>query len=105
LLGAGAIVRPGRLGADKPSAAFSASDWLSLPNWPVSPFDVGNRAQLFVDNVLVRETERVTVTPHPAEKHPKNPLMRADRPWEGWMIALYGSVMYDQEDKIFKMWY
>jgi hypothetical protein len=54
------------------------------PNKPRSPFDVGSRAQLFIDQVLVRDTERVAFTLHPAEKHPKNPLVKADRPRERW---------------------
>jgi hypothetical protein len=70
-----------------------------------SPFDVGNRSQLFVDQVLVRSTENVAFTLHPAKKHPKNPLLQADQPWEGWRLEIYGSVLYDDQEGIFKMWY
>jgi hypothetical protein len=45
-------------------------------------FDVGSRSQLFVDHVLVRSSTNVAFTLHPARKHPKNPLVVADRPWE-----------------------
>jgi hypothetical protein len=69
------------------------------------PFDVGDRAQLFVDQFLVRDAEGVAFTLHPAKKHPGNPLMQADQPWEGGLIELYGSVLYDGEEKRFKMWY
>ena len=34
-------------------------------------------------------------TLHPAEKHPSNPVVRADRPWEGWRLEIYGNVIYD----------
>ncbi len=71
----------------------------------VSPFDVGDRAQLFVDKVLVRSAENVAFTLHPAEKHPDNPLLKAEKPWEGWRLEIYGSVLYDEDEKIFKMWY
>lgn len=71
----------------------------------VSPFDVGSRTQLFVDRVLVREARGVRFTPHPARKHPRGALVKADRPWEGWRICLFGSVIYDRDEKLFKMWY
>ena len=40
-----------------------------------------------------------------AENDPQNPLVRADRPWEGWRISIYGTVLYDQDEQRFKMWY
>ena len=38
-------------------------------------------------------------------KHPANPLVVADQPWEGWRIEIYGNVIFDREEQIFKMWY
>lgn len=70
-----------------------------------SPFETGSRPQLFVDRVLVRESRAAAFTLHPAEKHPANPLVAADKPWEGWRLELFGSVIYDAEEKLFKMWY
>src|SRR5579885_1329519 len=70
-----------------------------------SPFDVGTRAQLFADRVLVRETAGISFTLHPAGKHPLNPLVKADRPWEGWRLEIYGNVIYDRRERRFKMWY
>ena len=70
-----------------------------------SPVDVGSKAQLFIDRVLVRETRGVSFTLHPGEKHPQNPLIRADQPWEGWRLEIYGSVLFDEEEQVFKMWY
>ncbi len=69
------------------------------------PLNIGNRAQLFIDQTLVRSSSNVAFTLHPAHKHPQNPLVRADRPWEGWRISIYGSVLYDQDERCFKMWY
>jgi hypothetical protein len=70
-----------------------------------SPFDIGSRAQLFIDQTLVAESNRISYTLHAAQKHPANPLIKADRPWEGWRLEIYGNVLYDEEEKIFKMWY
>jgi hypothetical protein len=68
-------------------------------------FDVGNKSQLFIDHVLVREARGVSFTQHPARKHPQNPLLKADQPFEGWQVQLGGSVLYDEEERLFKMWY
>ena len=29
----------------------------------------------------------------------------ADQPWEGWRIEIYGNVIFDHEEQLFKMWY
>ncbi|MBP86652.1 MAG: hypothetical protein CMJ64_08050 [Planctomycetaceae bacterium] len=70
-----------------------------------STLDIKDRAQLFVDKVLVRETERVWFTQHQGKKHPANPVLKPTRPWEGWLTYVYGDVIYDREEQIFKMWY
>lgn len=70
-----------------------------------SPFDVGSRSQLFVDTVLVDATDGVAFTLHPARTHPENPILKADQPWEGWRVEIYGNVIYDEQEKLFKMWY
>ena len=75
------------------------------PLSPTGAFDVGNRAQLFVDRQIVHSTEGIAFTLHPARKHPLNPLLKADRPWEGWRINIYGTVLFDEEERLFKMWY
>ena len=72
---------------------------------PISPFDVGGRAQLFVDRVIVRSAVNVAFTMHPAHKHALNPLIKVDQPREGWRLALCGSAMYDEQEKLFKIWY
>jgi len=68
-------------------------------------FDVGDRAQLFIDKVLVEKADNVKFTLHQGTKHPENPLVVADKPWEGYITNIYGQVLYDEQDKIFKMWY
>ncbi len=70
-----------------------------------SPFDAGNRAQLFTDRVLVQASQRISFTLHQVRKHPLNPLWKADRPRDGWRPELFGSVIYDEHEKLFKMWY
>jgi hypothetical protein len=69
------------------------------------PVEIGSAAQLFVERSLVHSAEGVGFTLHPAEKHPANPLLKADQPWEGWRLGLYGNVLYDEGERLFKMWY
>jgi len=70
-----------------------------------SPFDIGSRSELFVDRSLVHDSQGVSFTLHPGKKHSQNPLVTADQPWEGWRLEIYGTVLYDEEENIFKMWY
>jgi hypothetical protein len=79
--------------------------WTPAPVEFSSPFNVADKTQLFVDQAIVRDTKRVSFTLHPATKHPANPLIKVDQPWESWRVLLYGSVLYDDDEKLFKMWY
>ncbi|MBN2308599.1 MAG: hypothetical protein JXR94_06480, partial [Candidatus Hydrogenedentes bacterium] len=72
---------------------------------PMSPFNVADRSQLFVDKTLVRDSDNVAFTLHPARRHPESPVVRAELPWEGWRLEIYGNVIYDAEEALFKMWY
>ena len=72
---------------------------------PISPMQIGTSAQLFIERSIVRDSERVWFTLHPGVKHPRNPVIRADRDWEGWRVKTYGNAIFDQEEKVFKMWY
>jgi hypothetical protein len=68
-------------------------------------FDVGSKSQMFIDRELVYDTQGLTFTQHQAKKYSKEPIFVADQPCEGWAIQLYGTVMYDADEKLFKMWY
>lgn len=59
--------------------------------------------RLFLDAMVVEESQGVERVFHSAEKHPANPIIVKDKPWEGWGPYLYGTVMWD-EGKL-KMWY
>ena len=78
---------------------------LSAADLPPSPVNIGSKTQLFVDQLLVRSSERISYQLHAGHKHPANPLLKADQPWEGWRLGLYGNVLYDEALKKFRMWY
>lgn len=106
MVGTGAALFPQAMRAGKAAQPQTPPQKpVPIPSGPASPFNVESRAQLFVDRVLVRETKGLAFTLHPAEKYPGNPLIKADRPWEGWRLEIFGNVLYDADEKIFKMWY
>ena len=44
---------------------------------------IGSYRQLFIDDFLIEETVNITRRICQVSKHPQNPIVRADRPWEG----------------------
>src|SRR5579885_474880 len=65
---------------------------------------IGDAPQLFVDFDHIESLENVVRTFHPAEKHPANPVLRKEHPWETDR-GTWGSVIYDPEERVFKAWY
>lgn len=59
--------------------------------------------ELFLDNQMIEVTPGVSRQLHPAKKHARNPVVRCDRWCDGEYIQPY-TTMYDEEDKLFKMW-
>jgi hypothetical protein len=78
---------------------------VAAANPQVSVVDVGSRAQLFVDQELVYESRGVSFTLHQARKVSPEPLVRADQPCEGPFLNAFGTVIYDADEELFKMWY
>ena len=58
---------------------------------------------LFFDDREVERREGLTRTVHHAQKHPGNPIMKAEPAWEGAMVP--STVLFDDEAGCFKMWY
>ena len=69
------------------------------------PIRLDDRVQLFVDDFLVERMDRVWRSLGRGGKVAGNPLIRSDRPWEGYLILQPGSVIYSPEKQIFEMWY
>ena len=70
-----------------------------------SPIRVGRAKQLFVDDAVIESTQDVERTLHAVRKHPQNPLIVPDKPWEGRSVLLYGGVIRDPGSKMLRMWY
>ncbi len=72
------------------------------------PLEIGSHSQLFIDDHIVESAVGVHRQLHRPTRHEGNPVLQADMPWEqgGNGVYLYGgTVMYDEEDRVFKMWY
>ncbi len=78
------------------------------PAWAVEtsgPVQLDQRVQLFIDDFLIERTERVWRTLNRSRKVRENPIIKPDRPWEGYLVLQPGSVIYDPNERQFQMWY
>jgi len=60
--------------------------------------------ELFLDEVSIAHMEGLRRTLHQPQRHPANPVVPADRPWEN-MASVYGTTIYDDAAGKFRMWY
>ncbi len=66
-----------------------------------------SRAILILDRQSVSEAEGVTFHLNPAKKHRENPVLApgAAHEWDGLQVTWPGTVLYDEEEKIYRCWY
>ncbi len=92
------------LGLLLPSPASANHGWWGWKNGYYRY--IGSQKQLFLDDFIVESTRDLTRSTHQATPYPGNPVMKPDQPWETSVgLGRYGSVLYDDEEKTFKMWY
>lgn len=71
-----------------------------------SPILVGGEKQLFVDDALIQSQSGLKRTLHGVKKHPKNPLITWDKPWEqAARYVLPFTVLRDADTKKLRLWY
>ena len=61
--------------------------------------------ELFLDDELISYTRNVRREIIQPEKHPQNPVLRREYPWEAAYNCAYGRVLFDDERGVFRMWY
>ena len=66
---------------------------------------VSNTKHLVLDSRVIDVTDGVRLILGKVEKDPHNPLFQADKPWENSLNNLYPNVIYDEQEKLFKLWY
>ncbi len=70
------------------------------------PFDISNgNRQLFLDDAVLQKIENARIEPGKVTKRPDNPILRRDKPWDASRCDLYGSVVYDQANKVIQLFY
>ncbi len=74
---------------------------VDVSNWPLQ---IDSSRQLFVDDELVASLAGVTRRINSPRKHPRNPLVVPDRPWEG-DDCFFQTVLRDERSGRFRMWY
>ena len=65
---------------------------------------IGAERQLFLDGHLIQWRDKLRRRVCPMRKHPDNPLIRPVGDWEPQGYATYGSVIYDEEQRLYKAW-
>jgi len=72
---------------------------------PAEAIDVSSHPQLFLDDFLIADTHNVQRVVRQPVRHPANPLITNDRPWEQRMMSVYGTVLYDDQARKYRCWY
>ena len=67
--------------------------------------DTQRERYLLLDSRIIEKTENVQLTVGTVHKDENNPLFKEDKPWEPRFDNPYCSIIYDEEEKIFKCWY
>ena len=73
-----------------------------MDDWPV---EVNQEHQLFLDDEVVAKKSGIKRVVQQAQKHPANPLVRPEHPWEDDLVLLYGTVLHDHVSRKWRMWY
>lgn len=60
---------------------------------------------LFLDDDEVQDRPGFSRVVQNPTRIRRDPVLVPDRPWEGHAVQLWGSVLYDREEGVFKMWY
>jgi hypothetical protein len=88
------------------STAAGSSDATASTNNQNSRNQAPRRSRhLLLDQRIVRSAINAKLKIGTIQKHSANPLFSEDKPWEKRFDNLYGNVIFDTEDKIYKCWY
>jgi hypothetical protein len=60
---------------------------------------------LMLDTRVIEQVENARLVLGAPVKEPRNPLLRSDQPWENATNNYYPNVLWDAEEKVWKLWY
>lgn len=63
------------------------------------------KKHLVLDSRVIVSASNARLVPGAVVKEPRNPLLHADQPWENALNNLYPNVLWDEQERIFKLWY
>ncbi len=69
-----------------------------------TPLQIGNETQLLLDDAIVEDRWRLTRALGAAIKHPRNPVLFPDKPWESGSTSSPW-IMWDEAVGRYRMWY
>jgi len=69
-----------------------------------APLLIGSHRQLFLDDWLIERNENLARRVCSIVKHPDNPVIRREEQWEPRDYLLFGSVLHDAEEGLWKAW-
>jgi hypothetical protein len=75
------------------------------PSTEPAVLPIGSRRQLLVDDWCIEQSENLVREQGIPVKHPNNPVLRRDKPWEAARCELYGSVVQDEAHGRLQMFY
>ena len=63
------------------------------------------KKHLVLDSRVIVSSSNARLAPGTLVKEARNPLLYADQPWENALNNLYPNVLWDAEERVFKLWY
>ena len=63
------------------------------------------KKHLVLDSRVIVSASNARLAPGAMVKEARNPLLHADQPWENALNNLYPNVLWDAEERVFKLWY
>ncbi len=70
-----------------------------------APVKVSNQPQLFLDEAMVARMTNMRRELQPPQKHPANPLIIPEHPWEARALQVYGTVLFEPQPGKYRCWY
>lgn len=61
--------------------------------------------QLFLDDEGIEKIDGLKRVVNQPTRHAKNPVVQGDNPWEKASTSVYGTMLYDEKAKLFRLWY
>lgn len=61
--------------------------------------------QLFLNDEIIEHMDGLRRVVHQPQKHPANPVIEGTNPWERAAVSVYGTALYDEAMKRFRIWY